>query len=261
MKKFMGFLLLVSLLFAFGCKETGDGWSKIEEKGVIVVGLDDNFPPMGFRGEDGEIVGFDIDLAKAAATKLGLQAEFKPVDWDGIVMSLNKGDIDVIWNGLTITPARREKIDFSPAYMANRQIVVVAVGSTIKTLDDLAGKSVGLQLGSSSQKALDDNEKVKNSLDEQRKYANNTEALMDLAAGRIDAVVVDEIVGRYYIAKKPGLYLVLEQNLGQEEYGVGMRKADKEFVKKLSDAIQELKVDGTADDISQKWFGESVLLK
>ncbi len=261
MKKFMGFLLLISLFLVLGCKEQKDGWNKIKKSGVIVVGLDDNFPPMGFRSENGKIVGFDIDLANAAAEKLGLKAEFKPVDWDGIVMSLNKGDIDVIWNGLTITEERKEKIAFSPAYMANRQIVVVSAGSAISCLADLEGKVVGLQLGSSSQKALQNNEEVKSSIKEERKYSNNTEALLDLASGRIDAVVVDEIVGRYYIAKKPGEYHVLEQNLGQEEYGVGMRKADKEFVEKLSDAIDQLKQDGTADEISQTWFGESVLLK
>ncbi len=261
MKKILGVLLLASLLFTIGCGEGKDGWKKIKRAGVIVVGLDDNFPPMGFRGEDGEIVGFDIDLAKAAAAKLGLQAEFKPVDWDGIVMSLNKGDIDVIWNGLTITDERKQRIAFSPAYMANRQIVVVSAGSQIKTLADLQDKVVGLQLGSSSQKALHGNQAVFATIKDERKYSNNTEALMDLAAGRIDAVVVDEIVGRYYIAKKPELYLVLEENLGQEEYGVGMRKVDEKLVKNLSDAIDELKQDGTADAISRKWFGESVVLK
>ncbi len=261
MKKILTIFLALGLLFAFGCKEDSDSWSRIKKEGVFVVGLDDNFPPMGFRGENGEIVGFDIDLANAAAAKLGLKAEFKPVDWDGIVMSLNKGDIDVIWNGLTITDERKEKIAFSPAYMANRQIVVVQKDSEVQTLSDLQGKVVGLQMGSSSQKALDGNQAVSSSLKNVRKYSNNTEALLDLEAGRIDAVVVDEIVGRYYIAKKPGIYTVLEENLGHEEYGVGMRKSDAEFVKKLSAAIDELKNDGTADGISKKWFGESVLLK
>ncbi len=261
MKKILELFFAVCVLLAFGCNENQDSWKQIKEKGVIVVGLDDNFPPMGFRGENGEIVGFDIDLAKAAAAKLGLRAEFKPVDWDGIVMSLNKGDIDVIWNGLTITDERKQRIAFSPAYMANGQIVVVQAGSPIKSLADLSGKVVGLQLGSSSQKALDSNAGVKSAIKDERKYSNNTEALMDLAAGRIDAVVVDEIVGRYYIAKKPGMYVVLDENLGQEEYGVGMRKADKELVKQLSGAIEQLKQDGTADEISQQWFGQSVLLK
>ncbi len=261
MKKVLLFFLALGLLFALGCKESSDSWGKIKKKGVFVVGLDDNFPPMGFRGENGEIVGFDIDLANAAAAKLGLKAEFKPVDWDGIVMSLNKGDIDVIWNGLTITDERKEKIAFSPAYMANRQIVVVQKDSEVKSLGDLQGKVVGLQMGSSSQTALEGNEAVCKSLKDIRKYSNNTEALLDLEAGRIDAVVVDEIVGRYYIAKKLGIYNVLEENLGHEEYGVGMRKSDEEFVKKLSEAIDELKNDGTADGISKKWFGESVLLK
>lgn len=233
----------------------------IKTKGEFVVGLDDSFPPMGFRDEKGEIVGFDIDLAKEAAKRIGAKAVFKPVDWDGVVLSLKNKDIDVIWNGLTITEERKKQIAFSKTYLENRQIIVVQANSEVKSKTDLAGKVVGLQMGSSSEEALNSDEATAKSLKEVKKYSNNTEALMDLQAGRVAAVVVDEIVGRYYIAKKPGLYAVLEDNFGTEEYGVGIRAEDIIFKEALDKALDEMKADGTADEISKKWFGEAIVVK
>lgn len=233
----------------------------IKEKGKFVVGLDDSFPPMGFRDEKGEIVGFDIDLAKEAAKRLGVAVEFKPVDWDGVILSLKNKDIDVIWNGLTITESRKEQIAFSKVYIENNQIIVVNGGSSIKSKADLAGKVVGLQMGSSSEEALNSDEKTAKSLKDVKKYSNNTEALLDLKNGRVDAVVVDEIVGRYYIAKKPGEYAVLSENFGKEAYGVGIRKEDSEFREALDKVLDEMKADGTADEISRKWFGEAIVTK
>jgi polar amino acid transport system substrate-binding protein len=233
----------------------------IKKKGSFVVGLDDSFPPMGFRDESGNIVGFDIDLAQEAARRVGVKVEFKPVDWDGVVMSLDKGDIDIIWNGLTITEERKEKIAFSKPYLENRQIIVVKVGSKIAGKADLAGTRLGLQLGSSSESALAADGATQAALKETRKYPNNVEALLDLAAGRIDSVVVDEVVGRYYIAKKPGLYKVLEDNFGTESYGVGFRSKDEGFRAAIDSALDAMKADGTADAISERWFGAKIVVK
>lgn len=247
-----------------GCapKDKGDSsLADIKKKGSFVVGLDDSFPPMGFRDESGAIVGFDIDLAKEAAKRIGVKVEFKPVDWDGVVMSLNKGDIDVIWNGLTITDERKEKIAFSKPYLENRQIIVVKADSKIAGKAGLSGARVGLQLGSSSEAALSGDAATAASIKEVRKYPNNVEALLDLAAGRIDAVVVDEVVGRYYIAKKPGLYKVLEENFGTESYGVGIRAKDESFRAAIDSALDAMKVDGAADAISELWFGAKIVTK
>jgi polar amino acid transport system substrate-binding protein len=256
--------IIVSLAILFGCAgkdKKDDSLAKIKAKGTFVVGLDDSFPPMGFRDEAGNIVGFDIDLAKEAANKIGVKVEFKPVDWDGVVMSLNKGDIDVIWNGLTITEERKAKIAFSKVYLENRQIIVVADKATITDKAGLAKKTVGLQMGSSSEEALAKDAATSASLKEVRKYPNNVEALLDLSAGRIDAVVVDEIVGRYYIAKKPGLYKVLADNFGNETYGVGFRTQDATFREAIDAALDTMKTDGSADNISKKWFGENIVAK
>lgn len=263
MKKFI--LLFISvfilglLLVGCGSKETAvDSLEEIKNKGEFVVGLDDSFPPMGFRNQNGEIVGFDIDLAKEAAKKMGVNVVFKPVDWDGVLLSLKNKDIDVIWNGLTITEKRKEQIGFTQGYLKNGQIIVVKEQSNIESKKGLAEKVVGVQMGSSSEEALNNDKETTDSLKEVKKYPNNTDALLDLKAGRLDAVVVDEIVGRYYIAKKPGEYKVLKDNFGDEEYGVGYRKADESFGQALNKALDEMKADGTADEISKKWFGEAI---
>ena len=259
------YLLLAAVFLASGCgtKKTDDkSLEQIKAKGFFILGLDDQFPPMGFRGQDSnEIVGFDIDLAKEVAKKLGVNVKFQPVAWDGIISSLNKGDIDVIWNGLTITDERKKNIEFSKPYLNNRQIVMVLADSTITTIEMLKGKKVGLQLGSSSEEALSSKPEIANNLKELKKYENNTLALMDLASKRTDAVVIDEIVGRWSMAKKPGVYKVLGEDMGAEIYGVGIRKGDLTFKEAFDKALGEVKKDQAGVDISKKWFGEDILLK
>ncbi|MCK4260257.1 MAG: amino acid ABC transporter substrate-binding protein [Halanaerobiales bacterium] len=252
-------LILSIMLVGCGKKAEIDSLSLIKEKGKFIVGLDDSFPPMGFRDEKGEIVGFDIDLAKEVAKRMGIEVEFKPVDWDGILFSLKNNDIDLIWNGLTITEKRKKEIAFSEVYLQNRQIIVVGKNGSVQNKEDLKGRVIGLQLGSSSEIALNSESEVVTSLKEIRKYSNNTEALMDLQAGRVDAVVLDEIVGRYYMAKRPDVYRVLEEDFGKESYGVGIRKDDMSFKEELNKILIEMKADGTAEKISIKWFGENIL--
>ncbi len=259
------FTLVFCLIIAGGAlsctKKSGDDKSlaDIKAKGFFIVGLDDEFPPMGFRGKDSEITGFDIDLAKETAKEMGVDVKFKPVDWDGVIFSLTKGDIDVIWNGLTITKERKERIAFTKPYLDNRQIIIVQKKSSIKNKKDLAGKIAGLQLGSSAEKALNRDKETAKSLKDVKKYSNNPLALMDLASGRIEAVVVDEIVGRYYIAKKPGVYKVIADDFGREEYGVGLRKKDVSFKKELDRALDAVKTSKAGVKISKKWFGENIL--
>lgn len=268
MKKTLALLLVLVMALAVlsGCAQEEAAPEKnsldvIKEKGEFVLGLDDSFPPMGFRDDNGDIVGFDIDLAKEVADRMGVELVLKPVDWDGIALSLKNGDIDVIWNGLTITEERKENMGFTKPYLNNRQIIVVRDGSEIAAKVDLAGKVVGVQLGSSSDAALNDEPEVAETVKEVRKYSNNVEALLDLANEGTDAVVVDEIVGRYYIAKKPGIYAVLDDYFTDEEYGVGYRLEDEAFGAELDRILDEMKEDGTADAISEEWFGEAIVLK
>lgn len=225
----------------------------------IVVGLDDNFPPMGFRDEKNELVGFDIDMAKEAAKRLGLEVEFKPIDWSAKEAELSGKRVDALWNGLTITEERKQNILFTAPYMENHQIIVVAANSAIKTKADLAGKVVGAQEGSSAVDAIKKDEAVFKSFKDIKTFGDNVTALMDLTTGRLDAVVVDEVVGRYYVAKKPDVYAVLDDHFGTEDYGVGLRKDDTDLHGKLDKALADMKADGVAAKIAEQWFGKNIL--
>jgi polar amino acid transport system substrate-binding protein len=228
---------------------------------AIVVGLDDNFPPMGFRDESNTLVGFDIDLAREAGKRLGVEVRFKPIDWNAKEAELNGKRVDVLWNGLTITESRKEKILFTTPYLENRQIIVVREASPIRTKADLAGKVVGVQEGSSAIEAVERDAATAKSLKELKKFGDNVSALMDLGTDRLDALVVDEVVGRYYTAKKPGEYRVLDEHFGTEDYGVGTRKDDGELMARLQKTLDEMKKDGSAAAISTKWFGKDIIRK
>jgi len=243
-----------------GCHKSADTGAQVAPA-KIVIGLDDNFPPMGFRDEKNNLVGFDIDLARAAAKELGAQVEFKPIDWSAKEAELNGHRVDALWNGLTITEERKKNIAFTSPYLENRQIIVVTNDSPIKTKADLAGKVVGVQDGSTAVEAVERDTAAAKSLKALKKFGDNVTALMDLKIGRLDAVVVDEVVGRYYLAKRPGEYRVLDENFGTEEYGVGVRKDDTALLAQLQTALNKMKQDGTAAKISEQWFGKDIIVK
>ena len=249
----LSFVAMSFTSFAFLGKKK-NGFKAIQKKGEFVVGLDDAFAPMGFRDENGEIVGFDIDLAKEVANRLGLNVVFKPCEWSGIIFELKSGNIDVIWNGLTITEERKRQINFSQDYLKNSQITVVKKDSEIVSKMDLNGKVIGLQMGSSADKAVSD-DPVSKKLKDVKKYENNVDALLDLKNGRVDAVVMDEIVARYYTAKKDG-YKVLDADFGKELYGVGFRKGDVKFKEAVDKALDDMIADGTMAEIKARWFGK-----
>lgn len=237
-------------------------WQEIQDKGYFMVGLDDAFPPMGFRDKEDNIVGFDIDLAKEAARRMGVEVKFQAISWDANVEELNSGNIDVIWNGLTITEKRQKQMLFTKPYLQDRQIIVVTPDSDIKGKADLAGKKIGIQAASSAVEAVEADTKtyavIKDNL---REFDSNDLAMRDLKGGGVDAVVVDEVVGRYYITKHPDDYKVLDENFGVEGFGVGLRLTDKAFQAELDKALDDMKADGTASTISEKWFGEDLIKK
>ena len=164
-------------------------------------------------------------------------------------------DIDVIWNGLTITPDREKEIAFTKPYLDDSQIIVTLAGSSIKTKADLAGKVVATQLGSSSVDAINADPKTAATFKELEKFDTFTTALEELKSGRADAVVIDSVVGNYYMAKEPGVFATLKENFGSEEIGVGVRKTDTSFLAELNTVLDEMKADGTEDKIAMKWFG------
>lgn len=254
-KQGLGILLLMVLAVAMlsGCSSSGN------KDGKLVIGIDDKFAPMGFRDDKNEIVGFDIDYARAAAEKMGKEVTFQPIDWSAKESELNSGRIDMIWNGYTITDERKEKVLFTKPYLENSQVVVVLADSTLTKLQDLAGKEVGLQSLSSAADALEANP-VKASLKGVSEYTDNVLALTDLKSGRVDGVVIDEVVARYYIAKEPDTYKLMDESLAPEQYGIGIKKGNEALLNELQKALDELSSNGTAADISTKWFGENKVL-
>jgi len=257
------FITLILILagvqsFAFST-EKKDTLEKIKKDGYFTVGLDDTFAPMGFRGKNGDIVGFDIDLAKEAASKMGVEAKFKPCDWDGIIFELRSKKIDMVWNGMTITEGRKKQIAFSKSYFNGEQIIVTKSGSNIKGISDLSGKTIGLQMGSSSYFALEKNP-VYPSVKDVKKYGSNVEALLDLEAGRTQAVIIDSMVGKYYIAKKErkenkDIFSIVNDPLAVEYTGIGMRKEDISLITEINRVLDEMQKDGTYNKIYEKWFG------
>lgn len=259
------FLLIFSLVIFSGCSKkvlkNEDDFSKLKDKGHVVVGLDDTFAPMGFKNDKGEIVGFDVDLAKEAFKRIGIQVKFQPIDWSMKEQELNSGNIDLIWNGYTMTDERKQKVAFTKPYLEDKQIIITLANSNIQSKKDLKDKKIATQNGSSSIDAINKEPEVVKALKGEKPvlFDTNDEAFMDLEAGRVDAVVADEILSRYYMNGK-GLekYKVLQDNFGVEQFSVGIRKSDSELLKKVDDELENMKKDGTAGEISKKWFGENI---
>mgnify|MGYP000763712997 CR=1 FL=1 len=179
--------------------EADDSLQKIKDAGVFKLGLDDSLPPMGFQDKDGTIIGYDIDLAREVCNRIGVKLETVPINWTRNIDELNAGNIDCIWNGLTVNAERDEKTCLTEPYLENQQVVVTLKDSGINKLDDLKGKRVALQAGSTAVEALDGKPDVKNSLAEVSEIDNNVLAMYELRQKTSDAVVMDETVARYYI--------------------------------------------------------------
>lgn len=223
--------------------------------GVFKIGLDPEFPPMGYRDTEGNYVGFDIDLAKEVAKRLGMEFEAVPINWDAKNMELGTGNIDCIWNGFTMTGREGDYLWTSP-YVTNAQVIVVNEKSDIKTAADLAGKVLALQQGSTAENALNSRADIKDSLANTLFVADNVSALNELKAGGVDAVLVDEVVADYYIAKNPGLKVI--DSIAQESYGVGFALGNSALRDKVETTLQEMAKDGTMKKISEQWFGKDI---
>lgn len=261
MKKFLAMLTAVMMLCvlcvpAFA-EAADESLKKVQEKGELILGLDENFPPMGFKDADGNIVGFDIDVAAAVCEKLGVTLKCQPIDWSAKELELSSGAVDCLWNGMTITEDRKAAMEMSTPYCANAQVVCVKADSEIKTLADLSGKVVGLQAGSSAVEALNKAEELKASLAEAAEFDDYMVALMDLDAGNVDAVLIDEVVANYYITAKQADYRLLEEKLADEEYGIGFRKGDVALRDAVNEALIALYQDGSLNPILEKWFGNT----
>lgn len=234
----------------------------IEDRGKLIVGLDDTFPPMGFRDDANNIVGFDIDLAEAVADKLDVELILQPIEWDAKEQELKTKNIDVIWNGFSITEERLANLTMSIPYMENSISLVVAKDSGIVTMADMAGKKLAVQSGSSAEEALDSeaNKDFKASVAEVNGFASYITALMDLETGNSDAVLMDSVVASYMINDGGKDFVVLEEELVAEEYAIGLRKGDQALCDKINEALRSLKTDGKVEEIASNWFGKDITI-
>lgn len=220
--------------------------------GTLIVGFDQDFPPMGFVGDNGEYTGFDLNLAKEVASRLGLEYKAQPIAWDSKDMELESGNIDCIWNGFTIT-GREDDYIWTTPYMANKQVFVVANDSDIKSQADLAGKVVEVQADSSAEAALKENQDLANTFGQLLTTPDYNTAFMDLEQGAVDAVAMDVIVAGYQIKQRNADFKILDDSLSEEEYGVGFKKGNTELRDKVQGALEEMAADGTLAKISAKY--------
>ena len=269
-KGILGLLTLVGMavMSLAGCTQlasnpTVDNWDKYQQQKSITVGFDNTFVPMGFEEKNGTYAGFDIELAKYVSKKLGITVHFQPIDWDMKETELQNGTIDAIWNGYSATDERREKVAFTIPYMQNTQILVVKKTSGIHSVEDMTGKVLGAQNGSSGMLDFEEHPEVlKNRVNggDADQYQSVNEAIIDLKNDRIDALLIDRVYADYYLTTE-GIadeYDTIPSGFESESFAVGVRPADKKLLEALNEAFKELYQEGIFQQISQKWFGEDV---
>lgn len=267
-------LMSASAMLAAGCgggsgstgaEETGGDTPKEEtasfeekqEGDTFTVGFDQNFPPMGFVGDDGEYTGFDLDLAKEVCERQGWEFVPQPIAWETKDATLNSGEIDCIWNGFTMN-GREDEYTWSDPYLDNQQVFVVRSDSGIESEEDLAGKIVDVQTESSAQAALDDNPELADTFGTLQVIPDYDTGFMELESGAVDAVAMDIVVASYQIESRGADFTILDESIASEEYGIGFAKGNEALRDTVQTTLEEMAADGTMAEISEKWFGEDI---
>ncbi|USS85897.1 amino acid ABC transporter substrate-binding protein [Fructilactobacillus cliffordii] len=236
-----------------------DSWKSLQNEKTLKIGIDDTFVPMGFRDKNNKLVGYDVEMARAACKKLGLKPDFQVIDWSMKETELNTHHIDAIWNGYTVTPERKEHVAFTKPYHRTGQVLLTRADSGVNQPQDMRGKQLGVQSGSSGFTLFQTNpQDLKQYLTSAPvQYDTFDKAINDVQVGRLGAVLIDEDYARYYLAHShPKIPLkIVPTNFPPDEMAVGVRKEDKTLRKKLNWAIQELHRDGTEQRLARKYFG------
>ena len=237
--------------------KTEDSKDKENSDKQFIVGFDAEYPPYGYKDDNGEYVGFDLDLAQEVCARNGWELVKQPIDWDSKDMELNSGSIDCIWNGFTMT-GREDDYTWSKPYVDNSIVVVVKEGSGIEKKEDLAGKVVAVQADSSGLAALTDEEdneenlKLAASFSDLQQVADYNTAFMNLEAGAVDAIVVDIGVADYQLESITG-FAMLDDKIRTEQYAVGFKLGNEELRDQVQSTLDEMVKDGTFDDVAKKW--------
>ena len=257
----MVFVLIFTMLALTGCGDK-DKEADADAKEAIIVGLDDTFAPMGFRDESGELVGFDIDLARAVAEELGMNVEFKPIDWKAKEAELSAGTVDCLWNGMSVTPDRIEGMALTYKYLNNKIVLMSLADSDldVTSADQLKDLKIGTQAGSAALEMLQANEAYDSFKDNISEYDKYDTAIMDLKAGRVDVIAVDQVLGEYTNNNLGGEMKECTYSLGDDFYTIGCASDNTELRDKINDALKKLIDDGKATEISEKWFGKDIMV-
>ncbi len=246
------FFLMVLVLFGLCSFASASTLDEIRARGKIYIGTDATYPPMEFRDENGEIVGFDIDLGRAIAEELGVEAVFIDTAWDGIFPALDAGKFDIIISSTSITEERLKSKEMSdPYYVTSQAIAVRKDNETIKGPEDLKGKVVAVQIGTTGDLAVSEMEGVT-----VKRFDTIDKAYMEVLHGRADAVVNDLSEVAYRMKMLPDMKIVATFREGEEKYGVTMRKGELELLAAINEALRKIKESGKYDEIYRKWFGE-----
>ena len=222
---------------------------------TLTVGFDAEYPPFGYKDDNGEYVGFDLDLAQEVCDNLGWKLVKKPINWDSKDMELNSGSIDCIWNGFTIN-GREDDYTWSDPYLNNEQVMVVAADSGIEKLDDLAGKNVVVQAASAALDALnsDDNKDLTASFGSLTENPDYNTAFMNIDSGAADAVAVDIGVANYQLSQRgKDKYVILDEPIQNEQYGIGFKKGNDELKDLVWDEVKKLDESGEVDKLADKY--------
>lgn len=255
MKNKIILIITFLILFAFGASSVN-----AENNQEIVVGLDINVPPMGFLDSNGNITGFDIDLAKETFKVLGKEITFQPIDWDSKELELSTGKIDVIWNGLSYTPERAKNMLLTKTYMQNNQVFIVKKGSGISDISDLNQKTVCVQKGSSGETALKNSDVGKN-FKNITTLENMVNCLSEVRLLKTDTTLADEVTARYYLAKNnlESEFEILSDPLSTENYVVAVKNGNETLKNEIEYGLTKIIENGVAENISKKWFGKNII--
>lgn len=229
--------------------EASSDASEESSGGVLIMGTNAEFPPYEYF-ENNEIVGIDVDIAKAIAEKLGMELQIENMSFDGIIPAITSGKVDFGAAGMTVTEDRLASVDFTDTYANSNQVAIVQNESEIAGSEDLKGKILGVQLGTTGDGLATEMEDAT-----VERYSKGMEAVMSLTQGKIDAVVIDQATAEAFVKNTEGIK-ILEEKLSEEEYAIALKKGNTELTEKMNQAISELKEDGTLDEIVLKYMGE-----
>lgn len=239
---------------------TDPSWQKVQEKGCLVIGVDDAFPPMTFLDENGQLIGMDIELAQKVCDALQIRAEFQPISWDEKESLLQDGSIDCIWSALSITPERQTNMRFSQPYLITKISVLASTNTWIPYVSYLPYYRIGVQPSSAASEMLESVEDYEIFLPSVTALETYAEGLEAFAQGTLDTIIVDETYADYQAAKMPTSYYLLPFDFGDDLYAVGFRLSDEALAQQVNDTLQALIADGTAYEIAQKWLDDEKII-